>query len=79
MHSDLQLFYGLLVLRLGGVDQAEKLVRFKAPWDARQKSLQLGGGFGQISSVVLRNGGLKFTIEDLFLLVLGCGESGTKE
>jgi hypothetical protein len=73
------LFYGLLVLRLCGVDQAEKLVRFKALWNMRQKLLQLGAGFCQISSVVLRNSGLKFTIKNLFLVVLGCSESRTKE
>src|SRR5882757_6562359 len=79
LHSDLQLFQGLLVLRLCSVDEAEKLMRFEALRYLRQKPLQLSCSVGKISCFVLGDCRLKFAIQSRSLVVLGCSEGCTQE
>ena len=59
---------GAGVLRLCGVNHAQKFVNFKAFRDLAKQALQLCGGFRVASRVILSDGGLELKVE---VLVLG--------
>src|SRR5271170_7958376 len=54
---------GFGILRLGGIDQTEKLVDFETFWRASKELLQLRCGFWEVAGIILRDGRLEGVIQ----------------
>ena len=65
------MFQSFGILRLGGIDQPQKLMDLKALRRLGQEFLELGCCLCKLPGVVLRYGGLKLAIEFLAGGVLG--------
>jgi hypothetical protein len=61
-NGDLELLYGLSILRLCSINQPQKLMNLKGPWRIRQQGFELRGSLGKPSCVILSDCRLKLTV-----------------
>ncbi len=63
----------LSILRLGGVNEAEKFVDFETLRYFKHQLLQCSGGFGKMARIVIGDSGLKLAVQILILALPGLG------
>ena len=61
-NGDLELLYGLRILRLCSINQPQKLMNLKGPWRIGQEGFQLRRSLRKPSRVILSDRRLKLTV-----------------
>ncbi len=78
-HRCLEMVVCTFVLGLSRIDEAEKLVNFKALRELGKQLFELGGGGREMAGIVLGNGRLKLTLQIWFLLAENRSDTRKRE